>query len=152
MENLNILRELLQPEVLQFVLVAVCTVIWFAIKRVVKKFDRITEKLEGVEQRLDEKVDSLRTEITEQRHEYNALVQEMVRKETCSAFRAEIMRRIDRWEAVRNVAFTQNGAALVNINDVKQMQDLIKLMTPEERRAHLAGCQFRAYESEEKND
>ena len=148
MENWSILTEILQPEILQFVLVAVCTVIWFSIKRVIKKFDKITDKLEGVEKRLDDKVDSLRAEIVEQRHEYSSLIQELVRRETCLAYRAEIMRRIDRLQDVRGIAFTKSGAAFVNINDVEQMNDLYTHMTPEERQAHLARCQFRQGEDD----
>lgn len=144
--SMSFLRELLQPELLQFILIGACTVLWFVFQRAVAKFDKISDKFEGIEQRLDAKVDSLREDIVEQRREFHASLQELVRREMCSAHRAEIMRRIDAIQDIRGIAFTKHGVGFVNINDEGQMHDLYERMTPEERAAHYDHCQFRGQE------
>lgn len=119
MDDLLAMTELIQPLIL-----ALVTVIGWGVKA-------IWGKVCG----FDKKIDDLRAEI-------HAELQEYERKETCRAHREAIMDKIDHIARVHGICLTKSGMAVVDINNVKQMNELHELLTPEERREHVAQCQF----------
>ncbi|MBQ7739400.1 MAG: hypothetical protein IJT59_07090 [Desulfovibrionaceae bacterium] len=84
----------------------------------------------------DKKIDDLRAEI-------HAELQEYERKETCRAHREAIMDRIDHIAKVHGICLTKSGMAVVDINNVKQMNDLHNYLSPEQRKEHANKCQFK---------
>lgn len=78
------------------------------------------------------------------RGEYKADLEHYVSKDLCAANRAAMEKRLEKLETVHGVVrVTENGVAIVDINNASQMHDLHELLSPAQRRAHAAQCQFR---------
>lgn len=84
----------------------------------------------------EDKMDGLRKEL-------HAEVQFYVHESTCKAHRDGINEKINALSAVHGVSMTKQGLAFVDINNVEHMRRLHDTLTPEERRAHAAQCQFK---------
>ena len=84
----------------------------------------------------DNKIDAIRREMHEELKEY-------ARKEECKAHREAIQHKIDAMSKIHGYCMTQNGLALVDINNVSQMSELYNLLTPEQRKKHAEQCQFK---------
>ena len=98
----------------------------WGVKLILRKFDTFDKKFDLF--RIEQKND----------------LEHYVSKDACSTQCAAMEKRLDKLEEVHGVVrVTEHGVAIVDINNPQQMHELHDLLTPEERRAHAAKCQFR---------
>ena len=111
--------------VIKLLFAALIAATGWGVRHLMRKFDSFDKKFDAF------------------RGEYKADLDHYVSKDTCQANCQAMEKRLDKLETVHGVVrVTEHGVAVVDINNPAQMHDLHELLTPEQRRAHAAQCQF----------